>query len=179
MACRPGLIMRGRSLIMYSNVHRPPRAASGRGRVARPLQGQRGSYGRHPLLTPPTRRMWAAVGQVTSPATPAPRMTMKAQTLCQRARGNAGLLPKYDYKVLPSAYRPQTSWLTTNSTFISVLGFSARGTGRMALASRVQITVVFRPCWGKQLSSHCDRIAVIRGVRPEGGSASGPARRAP
>ena len=72
MACRTGLIVRGRSLIMDDNVHRPPRAAWGKGRVPRPLQGQRGSCGRQPSLAPPTRRMWAGVGQVTSPATPAP-----------------------------------------------------------------------------------------------------------
>jgi hypothetical protein len=50
-----------------------PRAAWERGRVARPLKGQRCSCGRQPSLAPSTRRMWAGVGQVLSPATPAQR----------------------------------------------------------------------------------------------------------
>jgi hypothetical protein len=62
-----------------------PRAAWRRGRVARPLKGQRCSFGRQPSLAPPTRRMWAGVGQVLSPATPAPRTTMKGQILCHGA----------------------------------------------------------------------------------------------
>jgi hypothetical protein len=130
--------------VSHSGRQRPqgrPRAAWGRGRVARPLQGQRGSCGRQPSLAPPTRRMWAGVGKVTSPAYTRPTHDYKDANfmpLCrngprqQRARGNAGLWPTCGCEVLPSAYRPQTSWLTTNLTFVSVLSFCARGTGSMA-----------------------------------------------
>ena len=36
------------------------------------------------------------------------------------------------YKALPFAYCPETSWPTTNSTFISISSFCARGAGNIA-----------------------------------------------
>jgi len=77
-----------------------PRAAWGRGRVARPLKGQRCSCGRQPSLAPPTRRLGA--GQVMSPPPPGQRMTMKEQILCHCAgtdRENSAL------EATPASYR--------------------------------------------------------------------------
>jgi hypothetical protein len=47
MACRPGLIMRGRSLIMDSNVYRPPPSSLGKRKSRTPLAG-------------PARQLWPA-----------------------------------------------------------------------------------------------------------------------